>query len=192
MRVRLIIIIIFIVAAVGAGTFWFLRQSGTFNRPAGITAGVEIGAGATRSGPSAVASLPLKTPLYDFPLFEDPDGDGLLNYEELLLGRNPQVADFARGGKDQDHDGLSDALETWFGTDPQKGDSDADGEDDGFEFEAVAGGAKSKDSDKDGLSDFAETTWYKTDPNKADTDADGYLDGAEILNGYNPRGEGRL
>ncbi|MHB8904227.1 MAG: ferric reductase-like transmembrane domain-containing protein [Patescibacteria group bacterium] len=38
-----------------------------------------------------------------------------------------------------------------------------------------------KDSDYDGLSDYAEINIYHTDPFKADTDGDGYLDSAEIL-----------
>lgn len=43
-----------------------------------------------------------------------------------------------------------------------------------------------KDSDLDGLSDYAEITIYKTNPFSADSDGDGYPDGVEIANGYNP------
>lgn len=47
------------------------------------------------------------------------------------------------------------------------------------------------DSDNDGLSDAAEE-YLGTDPLNPDTDGDGYSDREEILNGYNPKGEGAL
>ena len=47
------------------------------------------------------------------------------------------------------------------------------------------------DSDNDGLTD-AEEEVYGTDKNNSDTDGDGYTDGAEVQNGYNPLGEGKL
>lgn len=46
-----------------------------------------------------------------------------------------------------------------------------------------------KDSDQDGLLDVLEEE-YGTDAAKPDTDADGFQDGEELLNGYNPLGEG--
>jgi len=56
---------------------------------------------------------------------------------------------------------------------------------DGPDLELIA------DSDNDGLIDVREE-FYGTDPYYPDTDGDGYSDGYEILNGYNPRGEGKL
>lgn len=47
------------------------------------------------------------------------------------------------------------------------------------------------DTDQDGLSDSAEKI-YQTDINLADTDGDGYMDGAEVDNGYDPLGPGKL
>ncbi len=47
------------------------------------------------------------------------------------------------------------------------------------------------DSDSDGLNDLAEE-YIGTDPNNADTDGDSYSDLSEILNSYNPLGEGVL
>lgn len=48
------------------------------------------------------------------------------------------------------------------------------------------------DSDGDGLSDYDEINKYFTDPKNPDTDGDGFTDGAEIKNGYNPCGQGKL
>jgi hypothetical protein len=45
------------------------------------------------------------------------------------------------------------------------------------------------DSDNDGLSDALEDS-FGTDKNKNDTDGDGHSDKDEILNNYNPRGDG--
>ncbi len=47
------------------------------------------------------------------------------------------------------------------------------------------------DSDGDGLGDKLEEG-LQTDPYKKDSDGDGYDDGTEVLNGYNPLGEGTL
>lgn len=49
----------------------------------------------------------------------------------------------------------------------------------------------SRDTDGDGLTD-ADEERYGTDAKNPDTDGDGYLDGAEVQNGYNPLGEGKL
>ncbi len=48
------------------------------------------------------------------------------------------------------------------------------------------------DTDGDGLADTQETDVWGTDPNNPDTDGDGYGDGDEILNGYDPLGDGML
>lgn len=47
------------------------------------------------------------------------------------------------------------------------------------------------DTDNDGLTDSKEME-YGTDINNPDTDGDGFTDGDEVLNGYNPLGEGEL
>lgn len=70
---------------------------------------------------------------------------------------------------DSDGDGLNDADEADAGTDPSNQDSDADG-----------------------LGDREEVMTYGTDPLDADTDNDGFLDGAEVRDGYNPNGDGKL
>lgn len=48
-----------------------------------------------------------------------------------------------------------------------------------------------KDSDNDGLTDMEEII-YGTDSQNPDSDGDGYKDGAEVDNGYNPLGPGKL
>lgn len=70
---------------------------------------------------------------------------------------------------DSDGDGLSDAQEMEIGTDVDVADTDADG-----------------------LSDREEVQVYSTNPLRPDTDGDSYLDGAEVSNGYNPNGDGKL
>ena len=51
---------------------------------------------------------------------------------------------------------------------------------------------KEFDTDLDGIPDKMEVEIYKTDPTKFDTDGDGFGDGYEVINGYNPLGEGKL
>ena len=70
---------------------------------------------------------------------------------------------------DSDNDGLTDAEEKALGTN----------------INVI-------DTDNDGLSDYEEVKIYHTNPLSADTDGDGYLDGAEVKNGYNPNGPGKL
>ena len=71
--------------------------------------------------------------------------------------------------RDKDRDGLLDAEETTLGT-----------------------SSESFDSDNDGLSDRSEIQFWKTSPNNSDSDGDGFSDGFEVLNGYNPAGEGTI
>src|SRR3989338_6670786 len=46
---------------------------------------------------------------------------------------------------------------------------------------------RARDTDQDGLSDWAELKRYGTDPQKADTDGDGFSDFQEIKAGFDPR-----
>lgn len=88
--------------------------------------------------------------------------DKIIEVEEL-----PIIPD--RFEHDKDRDGLSDEKEAELGL------SD-------YEF----------DTDKDSLSDKMEVEVYGTDPTKKDTDGDGFGDAIEVLNGFNPLGEGKL
>lgn len=93
----------------------------------------------------------------------DDDSDGLDNETEIKLGTNIRLVD-------TDNDGLSDWDEVkLYKTDPLK-----------------------SDTDNDKLIDGQEQLVYFTDPLVADTDKDGYSDGEEVLNGYNPKGSGKL
>lgn len=70
---------------------------------------------------------------------------------------------------DTDKDDIPDRIEIREGTDPRQA-----------------------DTDQDGLNDLKEIYVFQTDPKNKDTDGDSYLDGAEVTNGYNPNGPGRL
>lgn len=70
---------------------------------------------------------------------------------------------------DTDQDGLTDEEERAYGTNPERLDTDADG-----------------------LFDKEEILTYKTDPLDSDSDGDGFSDGAEVKNGYNPNGPGKI
>jgi hypothetical protein len=48
------------------------------------------------------------------------------------------------------------------------------------------------DTDGDGLTDGQEYVTYLTNPLIIDTDGDSFPDGAEVSNGYNPNGTGKL
>lgn len=77
------------------------------------------------------------------------------------------------------------------GTGTFKNDQDRDGVPDDMEKEMGLSIAD-PDTDGDGLSDKKEIEVYGTDPTKVDTDGDGFWDGMEIINGYNPLGNGKL
>lgn len=93
---------------------------------------------------------------------------------------------------DSDNDNLSDDEELILGTNPNLADSDSDSLPDQDEARIYNTNPNLADSDSDGLSDYEEIKIYKTNPNKADSDGDSFNDKAEIDNGYNPLGDGKL
>ncbi len=61
-------------------------------------------------------------------LLSDTDGDGLTDLDELSLGTDPLA-------QDTDNDGIVDGIEITYGTDPLSNDTDGDGFKDGLEVE---------------------------------------------------------
>ena len=128
----------------------------------------------------------------------DADGDGLMDYEELIIyGTNWRNSDTDDDGltdndelgiygtdpknEDSDNDGLNDGDEVnTHDTDPLNADTDNDGLSDGDEINTFSTDPLDEDSDDDGLSDGAEVNTHGTDPADADTDGDGLTDGDEV------------
>ncbi len=71
-------------------------------------------------------------------------------------------------------------------------DTDNDGLTDSEEQKEYHTNYNVSDTDHDGLNDYEEVRIYQTNPLNSDSDGDGYLDGAEVKNGYNPNGAGKL
>ena len=84
-------------------------------------------------------------------------------------------------GSDTDGDGLWDYEEYLLGTDPNDRDSDDDGLSDGNEFNVHHTNPMSTDTDGDGLSDSDELNNHYTNPLLSDTDSDGMDDGWEVF-----------
>lgn len=122
----------------------------------------------------------------DWQTLLDMDNDGLTNYEEYLLGTDPNMQDTDGDGngdldgtEKDDDDGLTFFQEIALGTDPLDADTDGDQLPDGYE-NSTAGlnpfvDDSSVDADGDGLTAYEEYL-IGTDPNTADTDGDGEED----------------
>jgi hypothetical protein len=174
-----ILIVMFIVVALGAGAFWYFlirpqqaapqqvipTPSATSNTPpvpVGGTPSIPTDQGLS---PTTSVSSTDNTTL-PTPITQPPEGTNIPP-PTSVTGNPPtdtaQVADV-----DTDGDGLSDRRETELGTDPNN-----------------------PDTDGDGLTDGQEVLTYRTNPLVKDTDGDGYDDGSEVKNGYNPLGSGK-
>jgi len=129
-------------------------------------------------------------PEYDY----DDDGDGLLTWEERLLGTDPYDDDTdydgmndtfefihaldplssADAGQDADGDQLTNAMEAALGLNPRMADTDGNGISDGDE-----------DYDSDGLTNLGELQ-AGTDPRDFDSDDDFMPDGWEVQHQLDP------
>jgi Galactose oxidase, central domain/Bacterial TSP3 repeat len=110
--------------------------------------------------------------------FGDPDGDVAFNYEEFVIGTDPN-------NYDSDDDMLSDGVELNHTlTNPLDPDTDGDDLPDGWEYfhgfdPLVPDTSQMDDPDFDGLTNLAESQ-NNTNPFNDDSDADGLLDGDEV------------
>ncbi len=129
--------------------------------------------GATPTRRSAFAAAATNTP----------DSGGV----PTILATAPLTGTLTSGDpNDPDGDGLSNEQERLLGTDPNNRDSDGDGLSDGEELGVTATDPNKTDTDNDGLSDWAEVNTTRTNPRNSDTDGDGISDGVELTNGTNP------
>ncbi len=122
------------------------------------------------------------------PLFDDSDGDGVLDGNEVRHGLDP--LDPADGAADLDGDGLDNAGEQLAGTGLAAADTDGDGLTDGDEVLVQGTDPFVADTDGDGLTDQAEVQTHHTDPTSRDTDGGGQTDDEEISQGRNPLSAG--
>jgi hypothetical protein len=104
---------------------------------------------------------------------KDCDGDGMGDFEEVSLGRNPASVD-------SDGDGLRDDEEAAFGANPTLVDTDGDTLGDYREVKELGTKPDTPDSDSDGMDDGYEVE-YGLDPNVNDASGDKDNDGLSNL-----------
>ena len=148
---------------------------------------MELGLGTCASDPCSAIDFPNAQGA------QDSDGDGVPDGKEWFSNSDPRVSGFTPGpSPDSDEDGLTDFQEGLLGTDPNNRDSDGDERDDNHEFKAGSDPndpdsipPNEIDTDNDGLSDVVEAL-VGTDPNNPDHDGDGFHDGHEFHDGSDP------
>lgn len=113
----------------------------------------------------------------------DVDGDNMDDDWERKHGLIVGIKD---DQEDPDEDGLTNFEEFQLVTDPQNPDTDGDGLNDGDEVHTHHTNPLSSDTDVDGLTDGEEINIYGTNPLLGDTDGDGFLDGLEVTHESSP------
>jgi hypothetical protein len=123
---------------------------------------------------------------FDNPLFTDADKDGMDDAWEIIHGLDPARDDRR---EDPDGDGLTNIEEYMLGLRPDRKDTDGDGLPDGWEIDhgynplsAETTDVLNGDSDGDGLTLIQEVA-LGLDPGNPDTDGNGIADGAEDEDG---------
>ncbi len=114
------------------------------------------------------------------PYHKDTDEGGMPDRMEIELALNPINGDDDDALMDPDGDGLTNAEEAILGTDPEKNDTDGDTLLDGEEVRRYSTDPLDGDSDRDQLPDNEEIMIYRTDPNDPDSDGDGLSDHSEV------------
>ncbi|MCJ8313883.1 MAG: PQQ-binding-like beta-propeller repeat protein, partial [Saccharospirillaceae bacterium] len=133
------------------------------------------------------------------PLLADTDGDGLDDYEEVMVYfTNPLLQDSNSNGwndfieettdpdSDGDDDGLTFAEELALGLDPFDSDSDDDGLTDGEEVLTYFTDPLNQDTDADLVNDYDEVVVHNSNPLSTDSDQDGLSDYLEVLHSLDP------
>ncbi len=111
---------------------------------------------------------------------DDPDNDGLTNFQELTSVTKPLDSD-------TDDDGLNDGYEiNTSHTSPRTSDSDGDGLSDSYEVNTSHTNPLLIDTDGDTLGDGSEVNTSHTSPLLIDSDNDGFNDPTELLSASDP------
>ena len=121
-----------------------------------------------------------------YPTYEDTDGEGLINYEEYVLGDDNYRTNVTNS--DSDYDGLSDYWEWRNSTNPWESDTDFDNMPDLWEVTNSLNANFNDamvDTDLDLLLNLYEYH-NGTDPQNPDSDFDNMPDGWEVFNSLDP------
>ncbi len=135
--------------AEGQGIGWTVKYGGLHNR-----GGIFNSSDSDRDGLPDEYELSVNMNPNKHDLHDDPDGDGLSNVDELLIGTNPFK-------KDSDEDGIPDNYELDFSLNPLFNDSSLDKDQDGYsnlqEYEA---GSNPQDATSTSLIEVGAARWH--------------------------------
>lgn len=158
-----IVIVLVVVAILGGGGWWI--YSSFIKTDSSLNLGAEVEAPLIETEEAVVA------PSEEEPLITVGGGETTIEESAATSAAVDVIDDQILFGEpvDKDGDSLDDLKEKELGTDPANW-----------------------DTDNDELGDGDEILIWQTDPLNPDSDGDSYLDGAEVKNGYNPKGAGKI